>query len=274
MPYRKPRYVEAVDWGNPLAQGLIFATHVGVNMHPVDYVTGLVGVPSGTTFTSGIATVAGGKVLTGTDAQYVLTKNVASTAIFWPKGQTRFDKQITGSPYTILCVASSAGGSGTADPIFGKDDSISTGNSHFARIDFAGIANNGVVIAKCNGSNIVCSAANALTSSPQNKVHAFGTGFDGTNAFGYHSGDTKFNGGAASHTFQADYQTSFFHLFTVYATAGSGASYAYVWNRCLTLQEYANWYQDPGALLRLPARRRIISQVAAGGDTLFAQACL
>lgn len=232
--------------GNPLAQGLLFATTGGQSTGYVDFVSGKTGTLNGAT--------------TAVNTNGISTRPQASSGIITWSG-TRLD-QHNGAGTLLVCMR---GNNNSANwRCFGTREDSSTGDGVYLLYDDVNNVDNGFNCGANNNNYRTNSTNNILGTNSEQSFHTFGFSWDlANNAWLWADGKLDRTASGIGLTPNANSSRI--------TRIGSGSLpsdflWAYAWNRVLSATEVASITANPWQIFAKPVPRLFL--VATGGASV------
>lgn len=282
LPHRftqQPQSAVVIDKSNPLTEGMVCAL-LPVGGAFLDVFTGQVSTQGDTSNPTSTVVRDWQNGTSRPDFVKAQQNNTSggntTTGQVFVNNTTGVDKLTTKG--TLIAVGGMATTNTATYTMFGSSEFVSVGTGCAVGIDNNSFQGPGRILghisnaAQSTSFNIGNGTDNELTSSPGNKLHTFGLGWDGTNYHWYSAGIgfvKQSNAGTLSPVAQSNRKTAVGRGGQSMALGGLSAFMALglAWNRVLSLAEYIQLWQNPWAVFKTP--QVIWVPVTSGGGTTY-----
>jgi hypothetical protein len=263
----QPPGLARIDWGHPITKGLSFCA-VPVGNTFLDLVSRDMGVVTGTTTPTVLARGDGRSRVDFARAVY--GNGVSGTKVEWPVSIAR------GGAAAQECTILALGGAtesvdGKKYSLVSNTDNVGTGNGFGLAIDSYQSNGRGNIIRSDYSSSIGYSTE-LLGTNFENQLHYFGYALsgNGTNGDWLYSGtNTTWSGGTTHGTTTTNRRARIFTAGLDSAQSSAGiVALAQIWDRRLSVAEYAALYDNPWQLFRKDTAR-VIFAPSTGGPATF-----
>lgn len=266
----QPQTPVGIDWGNPVARGLVFCA-VPFGNTAIDLVTGVVGTSNNAAISQSVHSVGTGLSRRG-EGRAITGTTTTTDVITWPVSTKRGGTMIAEA--TILCLG---GGNSSNNGLYqfaGNCDGSSSGDGFSLGIDNYSIQpNRGAITNGRYGnqkSGVFYSATGVLGDPPCLRTHFFGYSATANGVSGnYFAGGnaTAYSGQNANGTTTTNRQATILAP-SITGVAGTRNSYvllALFWDRAISPAEYARIYDNPWQLFTPQSRIIYTADAVAGG---------